>query len=376
MVIGRNSTNKCLLKTGSDWNGDQMTGAKPAQFPGSSPFTILDRTAAAIFLAEVLAMIVVWKFQSFNSLGGALLDATLVVGFSAPLIYVAVLRSLSSRGRVVSLIRLSAIIFVTEFAVMGLISWMKLSEHLVIVSLLDASLLTAFSFHFIYLVIVRPLGRTGGGEAGELISETKSGNTHNQLITDRLKGLYMAALGLVGVLTISSQVLTQHEMRVQQSDAPVINIAGRQRMLSQKLTKISLALLEKAREPEKSRPGDYEQAGSWHGEYAAELRELTGMWRRSHHGLQNGDIGLNLPGNNTPDVAALFAVIEPHYGAIQRAAGGLIDALEEGAGLPEYSTHAKTIMEHEGAFLTGMNDIVFQYDARHRNGCRGSAEPS
>lgn len=60
--------------------------------------------------------------------------------------------------------------------------------------------------------------------------------------TNALTRLYLSTVVTVSLLTIGGQVITQRALHVQSKDAVVINIAGRQRMLSQKIAKASNAL--------------------------------------------------------------------------------------------------------------------------------------
>ena len=54
---------------------------------------------------------------------------------------------------------------------------------------------------------------------------------------DKLKRLYIIALSAIAVSVVVSQLIIRKYLNDQQSDSSVINVAGRQRMLSQKLTK-------------------------------------------------------------------------------------------------------------------------------------------
>lgn len=159
----------------------------------------------------------------------------------------------------------------------------------------------------------------------------------------RLSYWYIFALSTVALLSIFAQWLVQRQLERGQGDSHVINLAGRQRMLSQQLAKAALRV---------TRPADAETSRQ-------ELRALTPQWRASHVALQHGDAELALPGNVSPEVAELFAAIEPHFVAMEEAA---IRLLRQPAGVEE-SAAIDTILQQEQAFLAGMDRIVAQLEA-------------
>lgn len=142
------------------------------------------------------------------------------------------------------------------------------------------------------------------------------------------------------------------------SDAPVINVAGRQRMLSQKLSKTALALLTV------TEPNQHELRRK-------ELESVLQEWTRAHRGLQNGDKDFRLPGINSAAVTAAFADLEPHYVALVEAANELLSDEFATMTNPSAKPSAKTavvqkILTHENAFLTRMHAIVGLYEAESR----------
>ena len=58
----------------------------------------------------------------------------------------------------------------------------------------------------------------------------------------KLRRLYLFALVTIAVTVLLSQLLIQYNLNSQLSDSRIINISGKQRMLSQKLTKEVLIL--------------------------------------------------------------------------------------------------------------------------------------
>ena len=69
---------------------------------------------------------------------------------------------------------------------------------------------------------------------------------HNDIF-EKLRRYYLLAFLAIAITIIFSQLLIQDHINDQTNDSRVINIAGRQRMLSQKLVKEILLLKEVSR---------------------------------------------------------------------------------------------------------------------------------
>lgn len=176
----------------------------------------------------------------------------------------------------------------------------------------------------------------------ELVTPTSEADS----VWKRLTTLYVLALSTVALLAIIGQVLVHVVLEQQHDDAHVINIAGRQRMLSQKLVKAGLALSHSENATDRQR-------------YSAELQDALIMWQQSGDGLRYGDPSLDLPGTNSTLVAQGYADIEPAYQAMQQAARTLLTEPDEAA----HEAALATLLAHESVFLAGMDSIVFQYAA-------------
>ncbi len=166
------------------------------------------------------------------------------------------------------------------------------------------------------------------------------------LTADQLRRRYITALSLIALLTIASQIVMQYLISDQAYDSRVVNIAGRQRMLSQKITKTA-CYLANARTPETATSD------------RRRLEEALALWERSHHGLLRGDTELGLPGKNSEDVITLYNRIDPHHQAIVAATRNLLAASAQGLSVDQ---DIQRIREHEPSFLQGMDEIVFRYD--------------
>ena len=125
----------------------------------------------------------------------------------------------------------------------------------------------------------------------------------------RLGLFYLIALGCIALSIVVSQILIQTSINRQQDDAHVINVAGRQRMLSQKISKLALKIEH--------------QKGERLQNIIA-LREALALWKQSHEGLQFGDAELGLSGANSSIIMEMFETISPHYEAIYQNAQDLL----------------------------------------------------
>lgn len=169
--------------------------------------------------------------------------------------------------------------------------------------------------------------------------------------TRRLTILYLVALSTIGLLSVVGNLLVDKVISNLAHDSRIINIAGRQRMLSQKLTKAALAFyLETNLKMRQQR--------------IKEIQEALHLWSSSHEALQFGNLELGLSNINSETVTKMFAEIEPHHQIMVESTEKLLaiaiaDDLEHNE---KYLPLIKIILQHEDSFLKGMNQIVFQYD--------------
>ncbi|SFM96176.1 PAS domain S-box-containing protein/diguanylate cyclase (GGDEF) domain-containing protein [Formivibrio citricus] len=160
-----------------------------------------------------------------------------------------------------------------------------------------------------------------------------------------LKRRYILALSLIAALAIISQLIIQITVMKGEDDSRVVNIAGRQRMLSQRINKCALGINTAENETIRQH-------------YRDELQLSIKLWASSHKGLQFGDAALGLPGNNSSKIKALFASIEANHQAILSAATQIAKQVDKTA-FPE---EIAQIRDNEKTFLKGMDEIVFLYD--------------
>ncbi|MGE4553587.1 MAG: response regulator, partial [Desulfovibrionaceae bacterium] len=168
----------------------------------------------------------------------------------------------------------------------------------------------------------------------------------------KIKWLYAIALGFVALMLTGSSLLMQQAIRLENSDARVINLSGRQRMLSQRLVKCVLAL---------DRAEDAKAADR----IMAEMREALSDWTTVQAGLQQGDERLGLPAKaNSDTINTLFQQVEPFYARMVAVVESLLQASEARTLTPQLLAEATAhMLDDERHFLRIMDRITFQFDA-------------
>jgi signal transduction histidine kinase len=160
--------------------------------------------------------------------------------------------------------------------------------------------------------------------------------------------LYIIALSAVALLSIIGQILVQIALKEQSSDSRVVNLAGRQRMLSQKICKDAILLSHSIDTINKIAQKE-------------ELDEALDLWHIYHTGLQSGNLDtLENKVNNSAAILLLFKQIEPHFLSIYNNAHALSNTLA--ISTEEYRNNAlEKILSNEKMYLKGMDKIVSTY---------------
>ncbi|NRD18655.1 type IV pili methyl-accepting chemotaxis transducer N-terminal domain-containing protein [Winogradskyella eckloniae] len=168
---------------------------------------------------------------------------------------------------------------------------------------------------------------------------------------NKLKRLYIFALSAIAISVIISQLFVRIYLDDQQSDSTVINVAGRQRMLSQKITKEMLLISTQSNTQHKI-------------DLKNQLKVTLNLWKTSHIGLQNGNDSIKLPGENSETIVLMFKTISPYYQSILTAANTVIKSIESHPKTASnlLKNQTKIVEENEGKFLQLMDKIVNQYN--------------
>ncbi|WP_416443588.1 ATP-binding protein [Leeuwenhoekiella sp. A16] len=181
-------------------------------------------------------------------------------------------------------------------------------------------------------------------------------NSLDQSTFNKLRRLYIIALSAIALSVIISQILIHVYLNDQNDDSRVVNVAGRQRMLSQKLTK-EILLLSSTDEPDDRR------------QLLENIKNTQSQWKISHEALQSGSDSLGLPGNNSTVIAEMFAQIKPYYENMLEASNRLIYIVETDPAFAkaDIATQVENINANEDEFLQLMDSIVNQYDVEANN---------
>lgn len=135
-----------------------------------------------------------------------------------------------------------------------------------------------------------------------------------------------------------TQAITQYFIYIQKYDAKRINIAGRQRMLSQNITKTVLKIYI---EKDNLNSNDFDQ-----------LKQLRDLFSESHNAVRYGNEELQIKANSSELAATLFGEIESHFLFILETTDNLIVQKKV------TESQVKSLFIHESEFLKRMDEIV------------------
>jgi C4-dicarboxylate-specific signal transduction histidine kinase len=159
----------------------------------------------------------------------------------------------------------------------------------------------------------------------------------------RLSTRYLVVLVAVICLVVADEALIQPLLLRMNGYAPAINMAGRQRMLSQKLAKAALAL--------QSAPDEATRVA-----YRAELRGSLNEWAAAHESLQQRAADRSVAHLSSPAIEDAWAQLKPHFRAMRSAATLLASAST--ISTDDFSTKLRAIAKHEPLFLITMDHLV------------------
>ncbi|QRR00587.1 histidine kinase [Dyadobacter sandarakinus] len=163
-------------------------------------------------------------------------------------------------------------------------------------------------------------------------------------VAGSLTRFYVVALCVVAMLTISGLFLIRRAINRLNHDSRIVNVAGRQRMLSQRLTK--LAVLKTTGIPHRD-----------HADAAA----LLDQWKNSHQQLASRKlpVGGRLVVWKSQALDSMFAALNPVFDSLfvqlSNAAGDSTPVRDRQLALGH-------VLDKEQEYLAGMDRIVYQFD--------------
>ena len=166
----------------------------------------------------------------------------------------------------------------------------------------------------------------------------------------RLGALYALALSIIASVVIIGQVLIQGHLRDQESDSQIVNVAGKQRMLSQKISKNVLLLSNN-------------QAVTEREVILHDLSSSLHLWKISQDGLRFGNDSLGLPENSNEAIKNLFMAINEDFEKMYSSGETIVSRLNVNTSVSydSLSPDIKMILAHEDKFLNGMEAIVKEF---------------
>jgi two-component system, LuxR family, sensor kinase FixL len=166
----------------------------------------------------------------------------------------------------------------------------------------------------------------------------------SEVLVRRLSRRYVLVLAAVAGLIGVDQALIQPMLVRMDGYAPVINLAGRQRMLSQRIVKAALVM----------QAAPDEQARSARRE---ELRGSLDEWAAAHTALREGDAARGVLRVHTSEIEQQWRTLQPRFMAMQAGAAHILEARNPGDSAI-YAASITSLVDNEPAFLATMERIV------------------
>jgi len=178
-------------------------------------------------------------------------------------------------------------------------------------------------------------------------------NPLDRNISAKLTQLYILALTAVAFFAVFGQSAVQYALSKQVSASAVVNIAGRQRMLSQRICKDLLLITTPSNNTDKSI-------------YIEDLEEFLPLWKTCHEGLKRGVLLLDtkIVAQNSEVLDSMIADIDPIFYKIYNNATKIKEQIDRHSYTPDDSIRAfmQIVLDNERRFLFKQDKIVFQYD--------------
>lgn len=166
----------------------------------------------------------------------------------------------------------------------------------------------------------------------------------DEQVARRLTRFYRLALTVIAVLSVSGLLFMKRTISNHYDDSRVVNVAGRQRMLSQRLTKLSLLRTEGLATAD-----------------SVSFDSLLTTWSQSQIQLRNGTLNMEklYTVRKSAQLDSMFTRIEPVFQSIYK---GFTQVSNPQTLLVDRKKALQVILQDEFSYLQQMNAIVFQID--------------
>ena len=163
-------------------------------------------------------------------------------------------------------------------------------------------------------------------------------------VAGSLTRFYVVALIVVALLTLGGLFLIRKTIMSLTYDGRIVNVAGRQRMLSQRLTKLALLKIENV--------GHHD---------SADFDSLLLVWKESHQQLANRKLLVEKEAVvwKSASLDAMFSQLNPVFDNMYQ---GFLKINDAKSADDNKRKSLEIILQNEPAFLSKMNEIVFQFD--------------
>ncbi|GGB94481.1 sensor histidine kinase [Dyadobacter sediminis] len=163
-------------------------------------------------------------------------------------------------------------------------------------------------------------------------------------VAESLTRFYVVALLVVAFLTLGGLYLIRKTILSLNYDSRIVNVAGRQRMLSQRLTKLAVLKMENIAHSD-----------------SADFDSLLHVWKTSHEQLASRKLPVekNVTVWKSSVLDEMFVNLQPVFDEIY--SGFKIIGKKDAASEAKQNA-LKLILKNEPVFLAGMDRIVFQFD--------------
>ncbi|MEL6499441.1 MAG: ATP-binding protein [Planctomycetota bacterium] len=191
--------------------------------------------------------------------------------------------------------------------------------------------------------------------AGQQHTSTSTRGPRPTDVRRRLRAAYITGLVIIAGLASAKAVVSSVILDRTAYDAALMNIAGRQRMLSQKIAKAALRYEHAATEADAVDAHD-------------ELAEAFAHFSTSHEALRYGSETLDIPAATRGPVADAYADLQPVFVAIRDAVAALLlweethTVADQHA--PEVLESIDRILGAETRYLAGMDGVVDLHEAQ------------